>query len=88
VRNRIKNCRKHAIHIVENLIVPKADHPIALALEEFCSPFVIGNRVSMLTAIKLDNQFRFGMDEIRNIVRTEGYLSPKFESLQSASSQS
>jgi hypothetical protein len=87
VRDRVQNRRQRPIHILINIIVPKTYHPISLALEEFCPPFIICDLIGMLAAIEFDNQLGFGVHKIGNIECAESDLATKLQPVQSASPQ-
>jgi hypothetical protein len=68
----------YTFDVIHHLIVPKADHPIALRLQISCSFCAILVLLQMLTAIEFDNEFGFGRAEVRDILAhrvltTEGH---------------
>ncbi len=74
---RLANNREHLISLLENLIVPKSQHPVTLCHQPCVSLFIVCCYFQMLTSIAFDNQAFLKTNEIDNII-SYGLLSSEF----------
>lgn len=58
---------QHVIQVIQNVIVPKAQHPTSLSFKISAAPRVIGTMVKVLTTIQFDHQFYGRRIKIDNI---------------------
>jgi hypothetical protein len=71
-----KNLRQHILCTQQHVIVPEAQHAIALSLQYLGTMLVVRERIEMLPAIQLDHQSRRHADEI-NDVASQQVLPPE-----------
>ena len=85
VLQRTANHLKNAVHVLHHVIVPEADHPIALGLEKRRScrvAMVFG----MLSAINLDNQLLLAAEKVGD-ERPDWHLAREFEPVELTAAQ-
>jgi hypothetical protein len=72
MRNRLK----HAICIVQDIIVPEAENPKSFRFDETSSSFVIRHGGCVLAAVELDDEFGRMAREIGEIGTERDLLAP------------
>lgn len=62
-----KNLPHHILRAQQHVIIPKAQHAVAFALENRAAPLVVVDRIEMLPSIQLDHQPCRHADEIHDV---------------------
>jgi hypothetical protein len=83
VRERSEYRFKNRFSLVQNIVVPESDDPIALSLQKCRAASVLCVAI-VLATIHFDNELRFGTYKIGSVGANRN-LMPKFPALQAAS---
>jgi len=70
------------VELVHDLVIPKAQHPIALSTEKLCPSLIALSSRGVLAPIEFDNQPALNATEVGN-ERTDGMLPAKLYSGES-----
>lgn len=79
--NRLADDLHHTIRVGQYRVVPEPEHLISPMLEKRCPLGILAFGLTMLAAIRLDNQPRLLRDKIRDI-RPDGDLSAELDAQQ------
>ena len=82
----LQNHLKYAFHILQDIIVPETQGPVAHQLELKRPAFVINHLIAMLSAVQLHDQASVRTGEIGD-VRADLVLATEFPALQTSVAQ-
>ncbi len=80
---RLANGLQNTVEVIENLVVPKSDHAIAVARELYAALLIRRHSISVLPTIELDNEFACRTREIGDAAadRMLAAKSPRHDAL-------
>ena len=79
VADRLRNPMQHAVKVLEHLIIPKSEHPVAMISEKLGPSLIRFCLGHMLASVELHHQTTFRTAEISNKLPNR-MLAPKFHS--------
>jgi hypothetical protein len=87
---RVVQCIPDYLHdsivVLQHIVVPKAQHAIAVSFQTLRTHRIFLNSIAVLPAINFDHQARFKTYEIRNVA-LDGELTAEFEAGRVPSAQ-